>query len=91
MHPSGWQNVLIQATSSGQNTGRVWTRVLGGVHNVPPVAFALLGTIMFSVVTLDTCKPSENLGQSSKGPRESGESKEQVYSFEGSRCHFVSR
>ena len=58
---------------------------------MPPVAFALLGTIMFSVVTLDTGKPSENLGESSKNRRESGESEEQVYGFEGNAGHLVTR
>jgi len=91
VHPSGWRNVLIQATFDRQNTVWVRNRALGSVHKIPPVAFALLCTILFSVVTLDTGKSSENLGESSKNPRENGKSEEQVHGFGGDRCHFVRR
>jgi len=56
-----------------------------------PVAFTVLDTILFPVITLDTGEPSENLGEPSKNPRESGESEEQVHGFEGDRSHFVGR
>jgi len=80
--PSGWQGVLNRATRGGQKT-------VGSVNCKPPVPFALLDAVLSSVVALYACRSSENLGESSKDPRDRNKNEEQVRGFEANRSHFV--